>query len=240
MLAVGVKLVVTVENGNLRRAVQRRLYADSGGCAARAQYHQTLALHLDAVLVKVANEAHAVGVVAGQLAVLTDGNGVARADEPCGGGQLIQIGRHGGLAGHGDVEAAHAQGLEGLHARFGLLQRDVEGQIRGVEASALEAVIIHGGGAGVSHRGADQAKELGMSGNSAFHSVILLSVVDIVYCSSTSGHAWASTARVASKLALAAAATPAARISSLMTSTPMTAGWMPLSRSIFTKPAVSP
>ena len=227
MLAVGVKLVVAVEDGDLRRAVQRRLHTDGGGSAARAQHHQTLALHFNAVLVEVADEAHAVGVVAGQPAVLADGDGVARADEPCGGGQLIQIGRHGGLAGHGDVEAAHAQGLEGLHARFGLLQRNVEGQIRGVDAGALEAVIIHGGRAGVSHRGADQAKELGMSGNSAFHSVILLYIVDMVYCSR-------------SKLALATAATPAARISSLMTSTPMTAGWMPLSRSIFTKPAVSP
>ena len=61
---------------------------------------------------EIADKADAVGVVTGESAVLADGNGVAGADESGGGGQLVHQPRHGGLAGHGDVEAADAQGFQ--------------------------------------------------------------------------------------------------------------------------------
>ena len=173
-LAVGEEVArAPIEDGDLRRAVQGGLDADGGGGAAGAQHHETLALDLDAVLVEVADEAHAVGIVAGELAVLAHGDGVADADELGGGRQCVEIGSHGGLIRHGDVEAADAQGLQGLDGLLGLLQGDVEGQVRGIDAGALETIVIHGRGAGVAHRGADEAKELGVTGNSAFHLHIL-------------------------------------------------------------------
>ena len=142
--SVGEKLVVTVEDGDLRRAVQSGLHADGGNRAACAQHHQTLAPDLHAVFVEIADKADAVGVVTGESAVLADGNGVAGADESGGGGQLVHQPRHGGPAGHGDVEAANAQGFQCSQALLHLLQGDVRGQIGGVLAGAGEAVASQG------------------------------------------------------------------------------------------------
>ena len=115
VLAVGVELVLAVEDGDLAGAVQSGLDADGGGGAAGTQHHQLLALDLHAVFVEVADKADAVGVVAGQLAVLAHGDGVAGADQLGSRGELIQQGSATAvLSGHGDVEAAHLQGLQGL------------------------------------------------------------------------------------------------------------------------------
>ena len=93
---------------------------------------------------EIADKADAVGVVTGESAVLADGNGVAGADESGGGGQLGHQPRHGGLAGHGDVEAADAQGFQRSQALLHLLQGNVKGQIGGVLAGAGEAVASQG------------------------------------------------------------------------------------------------
>ena len=113
-----------------------------------------------------------VGVVAGQLAGLVHGDGVAGADELGSGGQLVHQVGDSGLVRHGHVEAAYAQGLEGFYACFHLLQGNVKGQVSGVNAQAFKGVVVHSGGAGVADGGANQAKELRMSRDSAFHIVI--------------------------------------------------------------------
>ena len=169
VLSVGIEFILPVEDGDFRRAVQGRLDADGGGGAASAQDHQFLAPDLHAVLPEVADKADAVGVVSGEAAVLPHGDGVAGADELGGRGQRVHDPSYGGLVRHGDVEAARSQGLQGGHARHRLLQGDVEGQIGGIHAGAGKAVIVHGRGPGVAHRRADQAVELGVSGNPAFY-----------------------------------------------------------------------
>ena len=171
--AVGVEVIAgTVEDGDLSGAVQSGLHTDGGCCAACAHDHQFLALDFHAMLMQVADEAHTIGVVAGQLAVLVHGDGVAGADEFGCGGQLVHQVGDSGLVRHGHVEAAYAQGLEGFYACFHLLQGNVKGQVSGVNAQAFEGVVVHSGGAGVANGGADQAKELRVSRDSAFHIVI--------------------------------------------------------------------
>ena len=88
---------------------------------------------------------------------------VARADELAGGAQAVEVLDDLGLAGHGDVEAAAAEQLEGGDRLAGLLQGHVVGEVGAVDAQTVKAVIVHGGGAAVAHGAADQAVHLGVS-----------------------------------------------------------------------------
>ena len=126
------------------------------------------------MLVEIAHEADAVGVVAGELPVLPHGNGVAGADEPGGGREVIHDSRHSGLVRHGDVEASHLECLQSRHALLHLIQGDLKGQVGCIHPGAGKAVVVHGGGAGVAHGRANEAIELGMAGNSAIHGRFLL------------------------------------------------------------------
>ena len=171
LLHPGPEGVLQVEDGDLRRPLQGRLDGDGGGGSAAAQEDDLLPLHLHAAAAEVLGVAAAVGVVAHEGAVLID-DGVDGLDGLGGGGQFIEVGDDGVFAGHGDVGAPHPQGADGLDGIPGFLLGDVEGQVGPVQSELLEAVVIHGRGLGMLHRGADEPQQGGGSGE--MHELVLL------------------------------------------------------------------
>ena len=148
---------------DLARAVNGGLHGDGGGRAAGAEDDHLRALHIHAVDAQVGDEAQTVGVVAGEGAVGLDHDAVARADELAGGAEAVEVLGDLGLAGHGDVEATAAEQLERGDGLPGLLQGHVVGEVGAVDAQAVKAVVIHGGGAAVLHGAADEAVHPGVS-----------------------------------------------------------------------------
>ena len=176
-----VEVVADVEDVDLLDAVQGGLREDGRARAARADDGHLLADDVHAVLLEVAHEAGAVGVVPDGLSVLHD-HRVDGAHELGGVGQLVKVGEDQGLERHGDVVAGHAHGLHALDDRFEIVGLHVVDEVGVVEPQLVERGVVHGRRHRVLDRAADERDSLGVSRDAQFFShEILLRLPTIDY-----------------------------------------------------------
>ncbi len=155
--------VAAAEHHDLAHAVEGGLRGDGGSGAAHAHLHHLLALALHAGIGEGGHEAVAVGVVAGEHAVVVH-HGVNRADDAGGRVQLVQVGHNGDLVRHGKVAAARIQEADGVDGLRHVISGNGEGHVRVVEPGALERQVVHGGRFAVMDGVAEQGAQAGGSG----------------------------------------------------------------------------
>ena len=158
LLPVRIGAAFAVEDGDLCRAVQRRLHGDSRGRAACAEDHDPLPSDFHAVLLQISHKPDPVRIMAGQRAILFHDDRIAGADQfrrrrkP-----VHQPGRL-RLARHRHIKSPSVQRAERFDRIRRPLLRHVKGQIGRVDPPPRETVIVHGGRARMPDRRADQGE----------------------------------------------------------------------------------
>ena len=168
--AVCVKFIFSVEDGKLLCAIQCALHLNCGCSTACTHHGDFLTLHINTVFLQVSDKAHAVCVIAVELAILYH-NGIAGTNQLCRIGKLVHQLCNSCFAGHCYVKALTAQYLQCIDCLLCFFQRHIVCQISIVQTGLCEAVVIHGGRAAMPYGGTNQTKHACSACDSFFHCI---------------------------------------------------------------------
>ena len=166
--------------------MERAVHGNGGGSATGADEDHLHAGVVNALLVDGLPVAHAVGVVALELAsdlsILVPGvhHGVDGAAQLSGLIHLFQVLVHHGLVGHGNVGAQHLQSTDAVDRGLQRVVVHLKGQLDDVVAILVVGQVVGGGGLGVADGIGHQAHQFSMSSDIR-HSVITSHSIQCCY-----------------------------------------------------------